>query len=227
MTRANVQLLLLVPLMVVLFTAPSIAARSHHIRQPVQPAVNQKHTYISSFLSSRRGGILCVGEISELLSQHEGRHPCAYDHEGGYRAVGCGYNLDDDVDEREWELLEALADYDEVYNGTSCLNNVQISGLLILDAARALDRAAENVEGLKDLCCPIRAVFADIQHSSGAAKNFPKEDLHRVIERVASEDYEVAANELRKTKWCSQTWNKKRCVHDLDLFERGCYHSRF
>ncbi|KAL2624384.1 hypothetical protein R1flu_008629 [Riccia fluitans] len=38
---------------------------------------------------------MCVGSVAELLHQHEGRNRCAYDHKGGFRAIGCSYNLDD------------------------------------------------------------------------------------------------------------------------------------
>lgn len=55
----------------------------------------------------------------------------------------------------------------QVYNGKSCLNTVQISALLALDARRDLNRAAHYVKVLDELCCDVAAVCGDIQHSGG------------------------------------------------------------
>lgn len=53
-----------------------------------------------------------------------------------------------------------------MYDGNDCLNTVQISALLALDTRRALDRAASSVKSLDEQCCPVMAVFGDIQHSA-------------------------------------------------------------
>lgn len=60
----------------------------------------------------------------------------------------------------------------QVYEGKDCLNTIQISALLTLDAKRALDRAAKSVKSLDDQCCDVMAVFGDIQHSGGNVVGF-------------------------------------------------------
>ncbi|KAL2607756.1 hypothetical protein R1flu_026329 [Riccia fluitans] len=208
MSRANFSLVVLVALSAVLFSAPLIAARGR------------------TRLRDERD-VRCVGSVGELLQQHEGRQRWAYDHRGGFRAIGAGYNLDDNVDERRKELQEALSlDYDKVYKGEIGLDELQISELLILDSLRALKRTEQNIERVKDFCCSLRAVFADIQHTAGSADRFPREDVHKVIEKVASEDFKSAADELERTKWCSEGRNKGRCRDNLDVVERGCPHKR-
>ncbi|KAL3675511.1 hypothetical protein R1sor_025459 [Riccia sorocarpa] len=201
MGRANIFLVVLVAVIV---SAPLTAART--------PFVSQRGIE----------DVRCVGEVAELLQQHEGRHRWAYDHRGRFRAIGSGYNLDDNVDERRKELQAAGLDYDKLYNGEIGLDELQITGLLILDAERALRRAGDNIERLEDFCCPLRAVFADIQHTARSADKFPREDLEQVIERAASEDYKSAADELERTKWCSKGRNRGRCRDNLDIVEEGC-----
>ncbi|KAL2609797.1 hypothetical protein R1flu_028370 [Riccia fluitans] len=218
MARVNVKLVLLVAVAAVALSTPVNAARAGVIRQPVDKYLNVHPLF------GGRGwkGVLCVTDVSQYVEEHEGRHECAYDHSSGFRAVGVGYNLDDDVETRKSELSLSFADYDKVYKGEDCLNNIQISGLLLLDAKRALDRAAEHVKPLNDFCCKVQAIFADIQHSSGAAKDFPEEDMRQVIERAALKEYKGAAHELKKTNYCSTEENKKRCDDHLERFKNGC-----
>ncbi|KAL3678739.1 hypothetical protein R1sor_021695 [Riccia sorocarpa] len=218
MARLEVQLVLLVAAIAVAFITPALAARTGVIRQPIE-----KHRNVHPFFRGRGWtGVLCVAEVSDYLEKHEGRHDCAYDHPNGFRAVGVGYNLDDDVETRKSELSATFADYEKVYKGDKCLNNLQISGLLLLDSKRALDRASESVKPLNDFCCSVQAVFADIQHASGAAKDFPERDLRKVIEKAALQEYKGAARELEKTQFCSTSENKNRCDDHYDRFEQGC-----
>ncbi|KAL2649409.1 hypothetical protein R1flu_017537 [Riccia fluitans] len=222
MARLNVQLLLLVAVSTMVFSAQVISGRRHVL--PFEKDVDiEKYVDILPLFSHQRdeSEVLCVGEVSELISMHEVRERCAYDHKGGFRAVGCGYNLDDNVGERMQELRVALADYERVYKGEECLTDMQITGLLAVDAKRALNRAAENVNGLNKFCCSLRAVFADIQHTVGSSSNFPDE-MDLVIEKSTSEEFRKAADELERTKWCSQRGNRDRCEDNLDLMDRGC-----
>ncbi|KAL3695900.1 hypothetical protein R1sor_009976 [Riccia sorocarpa] len=212
MVRVILQLVLLVALTAVMVSPPVVSAYSHHhLRRPGFPAFRYRGT-----------GVLCIGEVAELLSTHEGRHHTAYDHPGGWRAVGCGYNLDQDADQRRKELEEAGLDYDRVYKGDQRLNHMQISGLLILDAKRALDRAGENIKRLDDFCCSMKAVFADIQHTAGSTEKFPRQDIEEVINKVADQDWEKAADELERTEWCSKKHHRFRCDHNLEVLEKGC-----
>ncbi|KAL2607759.1 hypothetical protein R1flu_026332 [Riccia fluitans] len=208
MARANIRLVVLVAVAAIVFSAPLIAARN------AQPFVNRREESEVA---------CCVGSAGQLLQDHEGRNRWAYNHRGGFRAVGAGYNLDDNPEERRKELEEALSlDYDKVYKGEIFLDELQISELLILDAKRALRRAEKNVERFSELCCSLRAVFADIQHTAGSADKFPRDDLDKFIEKAASEDYENAAEELKRTKWCSERRNRGRCCHNFDFVKQGC-----
>ncbi|KAL2609677.1 hypothetical protein R1flu_028250 [Riccia fluitans] len=205
MTR--VTLVMFVAVAAVAFFAPPIAARSHHIRL---------------FPRAAKDDVLCVGSVVELLQLHEGRQFKAYDHKGGFRAVGAGYNLDYKTDKRRSELQEIGLDYDRVYNGEMKLDDLQISELLVRDAKRALRRAGKNLESLNELCCALQAVFADIQHTVGSTDNFPRDDLDQVIQKTSSQDFKSAADELERTKWCSDRVHKNRCEDNLELFDRGC-----
>lgn len=57
---------------------------------------------------------VCIPKTQSLLEKHEGRHECAYKKSDGSRAVGVGYNLDDDPDTRRSEISGVLANYDKV-----------------------------------------------------------------------------------------------------------------
>ncbi|KAG6547784.1 hypothetical protein Mapa_010597 [Marchantia paleacea] len=223
MARVNVPLVLLVALAVVVaFTAPVTAGRhSGLIRQPVDKQLESRPSFFQRTWSVGLR-LWCIPDVSQVLEDHEGRHKCAYNHTKGYRAVGVAYNLDDDVDQRKSELSTLLADYDKVYKGENCLNNLQITALLAVDAQRALDRAAENVKPLDDFCCSVQAVFADVQHSVGSVDKFPNDDLENFIEKAALKEYKSAAHALENTQWCSAEENKRRCDDNLELVEQGC-----
>jgi hypothetical protein len=57
----------------------------------------------------------CIPKTESVLEEHEGRHSCVYNLTNGDRAVGVGYNLDDDKETRRSEMSTVLADYDKVY----------------------------------------------------------------------------------------------------------------
>jgi GH24 family phage-related lysozyme (muramidase) len=164
--------------------------------------------------------VVCIPTAIQTLEDHEGRHSCAYDHPKGFRAVGVGYNLDDDVESRRAELSRLFLDYDKVYSGDSCLWDIQITTLATLDAQRALKQAAEAVEPLDDFCCEVQAVFVDIQLSIGASKSLSGRDLKDVVEKASVGDWSSAAHELKKTNWCYD--NKLRCDDNFDVVKSGC-----
>ena len=56
----------------------------------------------------------CIPKTESILEEHEGRHSCVYNLTNGDRAVGVGYNLDDDKETRRSEMSTVLADYDKV-----------------------------------------------------------------------------------------------------------------
>jgi hypothetical protein len=56
----------------------------------------------------------CIPRTESLLLEHEDRHECVYSLRNGNRAVGVGYDLDDEKDTRRSELSTVLADYDKV-----------------------------------------------------------------------------------------------------------------
>ncbi|CAK9866040.1 unnamed protein product [Sphagnum jensenii] len=162
---------------------------------------------------------VCIPKTQSLLEKHEGRHECAYNKSDGSRAVGVGYNLDDDPDTRRSEISGVLANYDKVYKGEECLNNFQISALLALDAKRVLDRAANSVASLDDLCCSVMAVFGDIQHSAGS-EVFESSEFEEFVGAVSAKKWEKAAKKLKETKWCQK--HKHRCEDDRDIIREGC-----
>ena len=56
----------------------------------------------------------CIPRTESLLLEHEDRRECVYSLSNGHRAVGVGYDLDDDRETRRSELTTLLADYDKV-----------------------------------------------------------------------------------------------------------------
>ncbi|XP_024362075.1 uncharacterized protein [Physcomitrium patens] len=162
---------------------------------------------------------LCIPTTESLFMKHDGKHSCAYNLTNGDRAVGVAYNLDDDVESRRSELTAVFADYDKVYEGKDCLNTIQISALLTLDAKRALDRAAKSVKSLDDQCCDVMAVFGDIQHSGG--KDVYQENaFDDFIEAVSAKKWEKGVELLDRTRWCND--NKDRCDDDKKIISEGC-----
>jgi hypothetical protein len=163
--------------------------------------------------------VLCLPTTESLLLDHDGRHECVYKLPNGDKAVGVGYNLDDDKEKRRSELSTVLADYDKVYEGKACLNTIQISALLALDTRRALDRASNSVKSLDDQCCDVQAVFGDIQHSGG--KNVYKQNgFEDFIEAASAKKWDKAADALESTRWCSD--HKDRCKDDKSIISKGC-----
>jgi hypothetical protein len=161
----------------------------------------------------------CIPRTESLLLEHEDRHECVYSLKNGDRAVGVGYDLDDDKETRRSELSTVLADYDKVYKGLQCLNTVQISALLALDTRRALDRAAKSVKALDEQCCSVMAVFGDIQHSAGKDV-FEGNSFQGFIEAVSAKEWKKAGGKLNETRWCDD--NKERCASDQALIYQGC-----
>eukprot|EP00850_Spirogloea_muscicola_P016113 SM000128S26246 [mRNA] locus=s128:390531:391396:+ [translate_table: standard] len=134
------------------------------------------------------------------LQDREGRHYCAYNSSQGYRAIGAGYALDRDVEERKRELSG-------VYEGKECLNDLQINALLALDARRYLNYAYKAAHALDDWCCEVQAVFAELAFAAGDALEEDK-DFKEVIEKASSRKWEAAADVLKDTAWCEE--NEKR-----------------
>jgi hypothetical protein len=161
----------------------------------------------------------CIPTTESLLLEHEGRHECVYNLTNGDKAVGVGYDLDDDKETRRSELSAVLADYDKVYEGKACLNTIQISALLALDTRRTLDRAANSVKSLDEQCCDVMAVFGDIQHSGGKDA-FEENGFEDFIEAVSAKKWEKAADMLEGTHWCRD--NKDRCRDNKGIISKGC-----
>lgn len=165
------------------------------------------------------GTTVCIPTTSSVLVKHEGSHSCAYDHPNGYRAVGSGYNLDDDVERARSELRTTLADYDKVYSGKDCLNSVQIRALVAFDARRALNAAAKEVKALEDWCCDVQAAFADITFSSGH-KELRSKEFTSITEKASAHKWDTAADELHDTRWCED--HKERCYDNEKVIRKGC-----
>jgi GH24 family phage-related lysozyme (muramidase) len=159
----------------------------------------------------------CVPSVSSWVEKHEGRHRCVYENEQGDKAVGVNYNLENDKAARKSELKTVLADYDKVIEGEQCLNDVQISALLLVDAKRKLNEVSEVVHKLDDLCCDIQAVLADLDWSMGQKGLGDSETFLKEIEK---ESWEDAATALRTTLWCVS--HKDRCDADVARIEKGC-----
>ena len=72
----------------------------------------------------------CIPTTESLLVEHEGRHECVYKLPNGDKAVGVGYDLDDDKETRRSELSTVLADYDKV-----CAHNMHTTCSPCADAS--------------------------------------------------------------------------------------------
>jgi hypothetical protein len=168
---------------------------------------------------ARAAGALCIPTTESLLLEHDKRHECVYELPNGDKAVGVGYNLDDDKDTRRSELSTVLADYDQVYQGKACLNTIQISALLALDTRRALDRASTSVKSLDEQCCDVQAVFGDIQHSGGKDV-YEQNGFEDFIEAVSAKKWKKAVDTLEGTRWCHD--NKDRCRDNKGIISKGC-----
>ncbi|CAI5512186.1 unnamed protein product [Closterium sp. Naga37s-1] len=162
--------------------------------------------------------LTCVPATTTVMERSEGRSRCAYDSRLGYRAIGVGYNLDDKSDERMREIATILADYDKLYSGEACLNDLQINTLLALDARRFLLRAGESVKALDNFCCNVQAVFADIAFTHSKSRLGAQFDP--TIQKASSFQWREAAEELRQSKWCRK--NKDACTVDTQQLEEGC-----
>jgi hypothetical protein len=78
---------------------------------------------------ARAAGALCIPTTESLLLEHDKRHECVYELPNGDKAVGVGYNLDDDKDTRRSELSTVLADYDQVNTCMPSSSSSSIIGL--------------------------------------------------------------------------------------------------
>ncbi|GJP73670.1 hypothetical protein CLOP_g4365, partial [Closterium sp. NIES-67] len=179
----------------------------------------------ASMSSSRKAGswlpansLTCVPATTTVMERSEGRSRCAYDSRLGFRAIGVGYNLDDKSDERMREIATILADYEKLYRGEACLNDLQINTLLALDARRYLLRAGESVKTLDNFCCNVQAVFADVAFTH--AKTRLGAQFDQTIQKASSFQWREAAEELRQSKWCRK--NEAACKVDAQQLEEGC-----
>jgi hypothetical protein len=112
------------------------------------------------------------------------------------RGVGLAYDLDQgSVADRKSELSKVFADYDAVYNGEECLNNIQITALLTISVKRALDEAAECVKALDNFSC-------DIQVSQIAASGL----LPLLVFLLCTDRYCTCSKGLRRTEMLDQTY---------------------
>ncbi|GAQ87434.1 hypothetical protein KFL_003520130 [Klebsormidium nitens] len=146
------------------------------------------------------------------MEKHEGRHHCAYNAtSGNYRAVGVAYDLDQSpVADRKAELSAVFADYEQVYHGEECLNDLQITALLTISVKRGLDEAAECVRALDNFSCDIQVVLLDLVFAKG--KDWLCEQ-EKFIAKLNKEDWSGAAEVLEETEWCKK--NEERCKDDI------------
>lgn len=216
MARASYIACLVLLLAMVAATSARHHGASHYYKHHLR---NHHHARDSTLFGSLKS-LVCIPTVNKLIEEHEGRQSCAYDHPKGYRAIGVGYNLDDDVDTRRAELFRMLLDYDKVYKGDTCLWDIQITTLLTLDGQRDLTRAGEDLQGLDEFCCEVQAVFADIQHSLLGKESITGRDLKGVAEGAALGEWSSAAKELEQSNWC--TVNEDRCEDNVKALNSGC-----
>eukprot|EP00271_Cylindrocystis_brebissonii_P009074 TRINITY_DN23694_c0_g1_i1.p1 TRINITY_DN23694_c0_g1~~TRINITY_DN23694_c0_g1_i1.p1 ORF type:complete len:253 (-),score=47.33 TRINITY_DN23694_c0_g1_i1:391-1149(-) len=163
---------------------------------------------------------LCIPYTTSYLEEYEGRHYCAYNSTGGYRAVGVGFNLDENVERAKLELAALALSYDKVYSGESCLWDVQVNALLIVTAKAALDLAAERAPSLDDWCCDVQKVYADVALTTWGRAKAWDDDLKEFVEKTSVQEWETAAKALEDTEWCED--HGKRCEAHVKMVEKGC-----
>lgn len=108
----------------------------------------------------------------------------------------------------------------KVLDGKQCLNNFQITALLVLTTKRALDLAASKAQALDNWCCDIQKVFADLALTSGNKTSLWERDLLKVIDKSSAFHWEEAEAHLKETKWCKEF--KERCKHARKHILKGC-----
>ncbi|CAI5467738.1 unnamed protein product [Closterium sp. Yama58-4] len=140
----------------------------------------------------------------------------------GYRAVGAGYNMDQDsaVVSSDFNLIHA--DVHEVYSGSACLSGPQISQLLEISVRRLLETKLTSGFAIDTsrFCCDVQKGLVDVLLTSMHLDADRTAWLDNVVKTLMRHDWKGAARLLIRSAWCAA--DESRCAAVAVLLAAGC-----
>jgi lysozyme len=150
-----------------------------------------------------------MAKLREQLEQHEGKRNKVYKDTKGILTIGIGFNL---LRADAKKKIEALGlKYDDVKAGKVQLTDQQIQKLYDADVAQALVDARALVKNFNDLPEARKRVVINMIFNLGAAA-FGK--FKRLIVALQTNDFERAANEMKKSEWYDQVGKRAEELTD-------------
>lgn len=153
-------------------------------------------------------------ELAKYLTFNEGLRTRRYYDSRGFPTVGIGFNL---ARPGAREALEAAgANFDQIKSGKDSLSESQVAALLSADAQASIE-AARSLFPDFDKYEPARQlILADLAFNLGKAK---LADFTSFIAAVKANNWDQAAEALRKSKWFTETG--KRALRNVEAMRTG------
>jgi lysozyme len=153
-------------------------------------------------------------ELTKYITYNEGVRSKRYYDSKGIPTIGVGFNL------RRSGARDAIAsvggDYDRIISGKESLSQSQINDLLSSDAKAAIDSARSLFPEFGKYDVARRTVLADLVFNLGEGKLSTFKNFRSAVE---ANDWNTAANDLRKTKWFAEVG--KRAVRNVEAISTG------
>lgn len=156
-------------------------------------------------------------KLSRQLMIHEGRRAIAYRDNQGVAKIGVGFDLQRRDARSALERIEA--NYEDIANGRSQLNDRQIEDLFQADLEVALVSCNRVFQHFTELSDVRQRVLADIMFNLGAAR---LGSFQRMIESVNRRDYSRTADEIVDSRWYKQVRGRGRTLEVMMRTDKDC-----
>ncbi len=144
-------------------------------------------------------------KLRKQLVLHEGKQEKVYKDSEGIPTIGVGFNLKRNGAKKQ--IKDLGLNFDKVIAGEQTLSDTQIEKLLDADIDSAIASCKTVFPKLTDLSDVRQRVLADMMFNLGR-KRF--QGFKKLIEAVKEGKFDVAADEMKDSKWYKQV--KKRGI---------------
>ena len=154
---------------------------------------------VACFVQVAVGADLDRAKLRKQLIFHEGRKTKVYNDSEGIPTIGVGFNLKRADAKKQIENL--TLDYKKVLAGDQALTDTQIDTLLDADIDTAISSSKSVFPKFTDLSDVRQRVLVDMMFNLGKSKFEVFKDM---IAAVKAGKYNVAADEMKDSKWYKQ-----------------------
>jgi len=150
--------------------------------------------------------------LVEMLKEDEGIRAKVYVDTTGHKTVGIGFNMDSPAARRFWDAANVEEDFYKIYQGKETLSAESIEALLNIH----LEDIEENIASIYP------NIYAWSENRRNGLMNFYYQlgmgNVKKFVNTnkyINNEEWNLAAANLKKSKWIKQTPNRAKRVIEL------------